>query len=243
LAGTVAALARVTVALAAGYTLFGDAHIVSPGDNSPHAVQLRSTCPGGPTSCFSNNSFTCGGVDFKIPSGTTFSQWTQLSTDYEFTQASCGGGAPRFQLNTTDPLNSNKAVNIQVYVGPAPSYTGCPPNVWSNTGNLLSGVNPIDTSQLTGGAFYDPYTTAEAKFGHYVITGVQLVTDSGWFFPPNYVQTVLADNTNVNGTLYTYDQPQNKDECKDDGWKNLTDGQGQHFKNQGDCIQYANTGK
>jgi hypothetical protein len=35
----------------------------------------------------------------------------------------------------------------------------------------------------------------------------------------------------------------NKDQCKGDGWKSLARAGGSSFKNQGDCIQYANTGK
>ena len=34
-----------------------------------------------------------------------------------------------------------------------------------------------------------------------------------------------------------------KDECKKGGWADLTRANGTHFKNQGDCIQYVNTGK
>lgn len=34
-----------------------------------------------------------------------------------------------------------------------------------------------------------------------------------------------------------------KDECKGGGWKDLTRENGSSFKNQGDCIQYVNTGK
>ena len=30
---------------------------------------------------------------------------------------------------------------------------------------------------------------------------------------------------------------------KNDGWKNVTRADGSTFKNQGDCIQYVNTGK
>ena len=35
--------------------------------------------------------------------------------------------------------------------------------------------------------------------------------------------------------------PTNKDQCKNDGWKNFNSPR--TFKNQGDCIQYVNTGK
>lgn len=34
-----------------------------------------------------------------------------------------------------------------------------------------------------------------------------------------------------------------KDECKNGGWADLTRADGSSFKNQGDCIQYVNTGK
>jgi hypothetical protein len=37
--------------------------------------------------------------------------------------------------------------------------------------------------------------------------------------------------------------PTNKDQCKNDGWKTRVRSDGTTFKNQGDCIQYANTGK
>lgn len=39
------------------------------------------------------------------------------------------------------------------------------------------------------------------------------------------------------------DLASDKDECKDGGWADLTREDGSSFKNQGDCIQYVNTGK
>jgi len=44
--------------------------------------------------------------------------------------------------------------------------------------------------------------------------------------------------------LFTaYTVATNKDGCKDGGWQSLSRADGSSFKNQGDCIQYANTGK
>lgn len=37
--------------------------------------------------------------------------------------------------------------------------------------------------------------------------------------------------------------PDGKDDCKKNGWKDVTRADGTAFKNQGDCIQYVNTGK
>jgi hypothetical protein len=210
-------------ALAATYHLFGDAEIVSPGNNSPHAVEVD----GGTT--------TGSGIVFDIPANTTFGQLAELSTDYLFTAGTCTAGSPRFQVRVIDPVLG--ARNIFVYIGPPPSYTPCPTPDYVNTGDLLEGVNPIDTSQLTGGTFYDPYTVALTKYANYPVVRVSLVVD------PTYGQVVRFDNTVIDETLYTYDQPASKDECKSNGWKDLTREDGSTFKNQGDCIQYSNTGK
>jgi hypothetical protein len=37
--------------------------------------------------------------------------------------------------------------------------------------------------------------------------------------------------------------PLTKDDCKSGGWRSLTNASGQPFPNQGQCIQYVNTGK
>lgn len=39
------------------------------------------------------------------------------------------------------------------------------------------------------------------------------------------------------------DPPADKQACKEDGWQTLTRADGSTFKNQGNCIQYVNTGK
>ena len=49
----------------------------------------------------------------------------------------------------------------------------------------------------------------------------------------------LVDNV----SLATGIAPITKDDCKQGGWKNVTRGDLSTFKNQGDCIQYVNTGK
>jgi hypothetical protein len=225
----------VAASHAENYTLFGDAQIVSPGNGSDRAVQIRSATAVPPG---------YGGIDFDIPAGTTFEDFTTLATDYWFeSDDSCGGGSPRFQINVDDP-NSADSGNIFVYIGPPPNYTLCPPGVWSNTGDLLEGINLIDTSQLDLGIFYDPYAVAVIKYGDYVVTGVQLVVDASWAFADSE-QTARVDNTNIDGAVYTYERghPKTSDDCKHGGWMDLTRADGSTFKNQGDCIQYVKTGK
>jgi hypothetical protein len=37
--------------------------------------------------------------------------------------------------------------------------------------------------------------------------------------------------------------PTNKEQCKGGGWRELTDGNGTPFKNQGQCVSFVNTGR
>jgi hypothetical protein len=212
------ALSAAPVLAANGYTLFGDAQLVSPGNDSPTGVQLRSTLPSG-----------FGGIDFSVPSGISFGSINNLGTDYMFTASSCGGGAPRFQINI-------EGKNAFVYIGPPPSYTGCPMSVWESTGNLAMAAGFVDTSQLPGGAQYDTFAAADLKYGSDVVTGIQLVTDASWFF--HATQTVEVDNVMINGITYTFESAAS---CNDGGWQQFTSLPGP-FKNQGDCVSYFATG-
>ncbi|GMQ86535.1 MAG: hypothetical protein BMS9Abin07_2115 [Acidimicrobiia bacterium] len=47
----------------------------------------------------------------------------------------------------------------------------------------------------------------------------------------------------INAPLAEADYGINPHECKKGGWEGLSRDDGSGFKNQGDCMQYANTGK
>jgi hypothetical protein len=209
---------------ASGYTLYGDATPVHPGNLSNTAIQLRSDADPG-----------WGGIDFDTTAGMTLDQLQNLSTDYMFTVASCAGGSPRFQINVDGH-------NIFVYIGPPPNYTGCAANVWLNTGDLLESALFVDTSQLPGGTFYDTWASALIKYGSHEVTGIQLVADGGWAVAGG-VQTVQVDNVMINAPTYTFEEvvASDKDKCKHGGWEDFTSAPGP-FKNQGDCVSYFATG-
>lgn len=207
-------------AVSQNYSLFGDASIVSPGETSNNAAEATST---------GTNAF--GGVSFSDPSSLTVAQLQTLSTDYMFKVGSCGLGSPRFSVSVTNGTNSG---HIFFYLGPAPSYTGCPPNVWTPSGNLANPANLVDTSQLPGGTFYQAYAAAQLAYGTYSITGISLVVDG-----PG--QTADFDNTQINTTTYDYEAVPTKDSCKNNGWKTLQDANNKSFKNQGDCVSYFAT--
>ncbi|HEX8196489.1 MAG TPA: hypothetical protein VF571_09900, partial [Pyrinomonadaceae bacterium] len=58
----------------------------------------------------------------------------------------------------------------------------------------------------------------------------------------------IGYGTGENAECYTYNfEPYRtattQEGCKNGGWKTLKRADGSSFKNQGDCIQYVNTGK
>ena len=211
----------VVAAIGSGYTLFGGATYVMPGHNSNQAVQLVSNA----------NTGLYSGVDYAVPAGLTINDLNTLSTGYNFTATSCALGSPRFGIT----LASGKT--IFVYIGPYPDYTNCASNLWTNTGNLLTPSSFVDATQL-GGSFYQTWAAAQTQFTGQQITDIFIVADNG---PgPQSSQTVLIDNTDVNGTTYTY-EPTSKEACKNGGWQNFIFSPGP-FRNQGQCVSYFASG-
>jgi hypothetical protein len=179
-----------------------------------------------------NNDY--GVAQFDVPAGTTFADLTDLSTDYNVTDDSCMGGSPRFQIRVD---TGSGLKNIFAYLGPEPNYTGCPLNVWTDSGDVLTSGRAIDTSQV-GGTFYDTYENAVADYGSYPVVSVSLVVDAGWAASDGE-QTVRFDNVEVNDTTHDFTPPPvltDKEQCKKGGWQTFTN---PSFKNQGQCISHA----
>jgi hypothetical protein len=184
-----------------------------------------------------------GGIAYAIDTPTTFSQITFLSTDYKFLTGSCTAHSPRFDIALGDPITGAPIGSIRAY------FTGCTTGVWSNTGNFLTSGKYVDATDGTlGGPANDPYSTAVATYGNYKVLAVALLLDGG----ATAAQVLDVDNTEINTTVYTYGgdiapppstTPSDKDACKKDSWSTYTRADGSIFKNQGDCIQYVNTGK
>lgn len=92
-----------------------------------------------------------------------------------------------------------------------------------------------------GGAPF--YTLAQLKAACPNAAVVQFGVNIGTNNPSYNVETDLVS---FNGTTYDFEPyavAQNKDQCKDGGWQTMKRADGSSFKNQGDCIQYVNTGK
>lgn len=113
---------------------------------------------------------------------------------------------------------------------------------------------------LNAGTYGPPLTTlasyAAANPGAKIINsasglgGVRVVAGCGLGDWDNFVGNADAFTIGVNGSSTTYDfepaapavgPPTSKEQCKNGGWKTFNTPR--KFKNQGDCIQYVNTGK
>lgn len=175
----------------AAYTLVanapGSAGLIgpTPGDNST-AVQLSSSGAAG-----------WGAIGFTVPKGLKLRDVNFLSTDYEFVTGSCWGGAPRFTVGVSD----GGTKEIYFYIGPPPNWVGCQSGTWLNTGNLATPNSPVDDAHLPGGSPSDIYSHAQARYGNYNVVYIAIDLDGGWAG----TQVANFDNTQVDGTLYTYD--------------------------------------
>ncbi len=224
----VAAMSVSMPALAAPptYTLFGEASLAS------NAVQLVSDAAPG----FGGISF--GGLPL------TFADLTELSADSNVTDDDCKGGSPRFSINLDTNNDTVSDGRIFVYLGPAPNFTGCTPNTWVPSGDLLEAGKTVDATQL-GGGFYNDYSAALASYGTAKILGMSLVIDSGWAFGDGE-QTVLIDNVKINADTLTFNLPdsplfwaeEDTTQVKVD-WKTVADATGYRVYHSPDNVTFA----
>jgi|SRR3989344_202754 len=180
------------------------------------------------------------GIRFDGTLPATLAGLATLSVDYNVTDDDCAGGSPRFQVRVDmdmDGVVSAGDKNVFVYLGPLPSFTGCTPNTWVSSGNLVTDPDlRWDTGQV-GGTFYDSYANATTLTAGKSVLRISLVVDSAWVFGDSE-QTVLVDNAVINSESYDFTllTPSNKDECKNGGWMSFNY---PFFKNQGDCVSYV----
>ena len=182
----IATLAFAGPAVAADFTLSGTATV--QGSN----VRLVSDF----SDATATNDF--GAVSFTVPTGTTFASLSHLSAVYSVTDDDCGGGSPRFQINVGGK-------NVFVYLGPSPTFTGCPPNTFVNSGNLVgtSDACRVDTSQFAGGTQCSTWAAAVTLLGSQTVTGIQFAVDGGWKMADKE-QTVLLRSVTINGRTFRF---------------------------------------
>ncbi|HXF98244.1 MAG TPA: hypothetical protein VNJ46_06490 [Gaiellaceae bacterium] len=137
-------------------------------------------------------------ISLRVPGGLRFADIDTLSAEFNVTDDDCGGGSPRFEIEIGGK-------NVFVYLGPSPSFTGCPQNTWLASGNLVgtSDACRVDTSQFQPGTQCTTWAAAVALLGSHRVSAARVVVDGGWFFAPprtqtDREQTVLVRNVRLN---------------------------------------------
>ncbi len=103
---------------------------------------------------------------------------------------------------------------------------------WHNIKRLWTVIKTW--SKPEGGAAAVEYTVILAAFAIAVVASLSYLGGTlGGSFANVVINTPLAEA----------DYGINPHECKKGGWQDLSRDDGSGFKNQGDCMQYANTGK
>jgi hypothetical protein len=180
---------------------------------------------GGVVTLVSDQTTPFSGIAFDDATGQAVSDLSSLSTQYNATDDTLGGGSPRFQIGVDTNGDSVRDGNVFVYIGSVPNFNDAGAG-WQSTGELIGSTDTrFDLTQF-GGPFYGTYQDMINLLGDDTITGISLVVDGGWS-QGDGEQTILVDNTSVDGTVYTYST---KDDCKNGGWQTLG------FRNQGQCV-------
>jgi PEP-CTERM motif-containing protein len=175
----------------------GDNVVVNQPDPlvpDPYSFQLTSdtTTPGAPG--YGGMYYTS--ANDPLDTTLTLNTLTELSADYEMTEGTFGGGAPRF---TIFDFNGNSAY---IYWGTPDGFNFTDPNAgsWANTGNYADPTSDDLRVALNGFGgqntpnSFETYAQAEAAVGNTEIQYITVDLDGGF----TGTQQMLVDNFTVN---------------------------------------------
>jgi len=196
------------------------------------AAVFGGTCTLSPDgmSAVLNNSVPVGSGDYSGVyyatsnlSGKLVSDITQLSFDY--TGSAATAGSPRISL----PIDTNNNGTTDFFL-------------FISASQCSNGAGHVDIHNAGCTVFWTAGPVSGESWATFAAHGWKVATDN--------VPFVIADDAGiwtVSNVQLGQGEAANvataKNECKKGGWANLTRANGSSFKNQGDCIQYVNTGK
>jgi hypothetical protein len=136
--------------------------------------------------------------------GGTFSSLSDVETQFNVTQGTCVGGAPRWVIDLKNPSNGQTQF-LQVYfdsnAGHQP-FGGCNAGAQQET-NIIN--NPTTGWQVDQQNAFEPYALINATYGSWKVQDVEVVVDAGWDqgtqLNPN-IQQVLLQKLKINDNTY-----------------------------------------
>lgn len=190
------------------------------------------------------DSTTTAKAQYLHVAGIPLSEVTELSFYTKQNFASFAGADASYQLIMY--LNGSSGFTTLVYEPYQGGGDSVIPRLWQRwdvyAGKFWS-TREVACSQGTlskgfGGPAIHTLAEIKAKCPQAVVLAYGLNVGSN---NPSY--NVEADLFNFNGTTYDFErtnEPSSKDDCKSNGWTNLTDQYDQPFKNQGQCVSWTN---
>ena len=172
-----------------------------------------------------NNSVPVGSGDYSgvyyatsSLSGKTLGQVTQLGFNYTGVATA---GSPRISL----PIDTDGNGTTDMYAFIGAFYC-------NNGAGLVDAINDSTCQIFVGSESFPNWAAFAAAHSTWQVGAIPFVIadDAGFW---------TVSNVHLGEAAATSD----KNNCKSGGWKDLERTDGSSFKNQGDCIQYVNTGK
>lgn len=223
-----------------------------------------TTAPGNPNNgalLMTTDATTASKAQYFHNTATPLSSVTELS--YSTKQNAPAGliADPSYQLAICATGATTSGCNPQTAPGVGSSFTTLVYEPYQGGQGAIVNGEWQNWDINSGGLFWTTHTvvcsggTLVGTSGgpaSYTLAQVQLACPDALVFQfglnigtnnPGY--NVEADLFNFNGTTYNFEPFQaatDKDQCKGGGWATLTDTNGNHFKNQGDCVSYVATG-
>jgi hypothetical protein len=219
------------------FTLFGTAQPdTDPENPSNEVISIDPTDPS------SFNDF--GGVRTTLPAGTQAEEIdNQVSFKYYFVPPrTCTAGSPRIQLRIDSDGDGDGDFNAFGHPGPLGFGAGCVTGAWTFAD--LTDSNPRWDLSQGGGGMNITWDAMElflaATYPNYQILTGSLVEDG---YPGKaYFDLITIGDCTLDGTSdIAVGPPTSVNQCKDGGWQNFN--APRTFRNQGDCMQFVNTGK
>jgi hypothetical protein len=256
LVALLAALVSVSQAMAATTV------IVTPGNTQGWST--ADTRPGGdvsfvvdPTAPAGNGALqlttdatTTAKAQYLHDTNTPLGQVNALGYYTKQNAASFAGGAPSYQLVVCLGGVSGSTCNGFTTLVYEPYQNGVVvPGTWQqwdvDAGQFWSSRTVMEgtCTVVAGGGGAPFYTLAGLQATCPNAVAVQFGVNIGSNNPSYYVETDLVTFNDTTYDFEPYAVATSKDDCKDGGFKLVKRADGSAFKNQGDCIQYVNTGK
>lgn len=242
--GVGTAVAASTVVVTPGNTQGWSTADTRPGGTVDYVTD--ATAPAGIGALhLTTDATTAAKAQYMHATSTPLSSLDELGYWTKQTSASFAQGDPSYQLAVE--LNGTSGFTTLVY---EPYWNGTvTPGAWQqwdvDQGQFWSSSTvTCPNGTITAGSGGPPlYTLSQVEAACPDAVVVAFGVDVGTFNPSYDVETDLVDFAGTSYDFEPYVVAVSKDACKKGGWSTLSRADGSSFKNQGDCIQYVNTGK